>query len=276
MRHVVVGKRIRTLFLAATACALFGATAAAAETAIGVVEPIREETLAAVVVGRVAKLHVREGATVRAGELLVELDSEAERLDLERRRLVLASAVELELAKQRETMTETEWKATQRLRESSRSVSQEELNRKEFDYLLAKGEREQLERRKALEALEVKLAEEQLARRFIRAPGAGVVTRLWLRAGEVADARQPLVHVVDVERAVWVANLDAALAARLRPGLAVRLLCEMPAGPVEVEGVVDYLAPVLDAGSGLRRVKVEFANPAGRVTPGVTARLLTQ
>jgi RND family efflux transporter MFP subunit len=241
---------------------------------VGVVEPIREETLAAVVVGRVARIHVREGSEVKAGDLLLELDSQAEKLDLARRRIQLESVVELELARTRERIADSEWRAAQRLRETARSVSQEDLNRRELDARLAASEREQLERREEIEALEVQLAEEQLARRFIRAPGNGIVTAIFPAVGEVADARQPLIHVVDVSRCMWVANLEASVAARLVVGAKVRLRADQATGPVEVEGIVDYVAPVLDAGSGLQLVKVMFDNPARRITPGVTATLL--
>ena len=241
---------------------------------VGVVEPVREETLASVVVGRVASIHVREGSVVKAGDLLLEFDSEAEKLDLGRRRLVLESVAELELARQREKIAETEFRATAKLREGTRSVSQEDLNRKELDFRVAAAEREQLERREEIEALEVRLAEEALARRFIRAPGDGIVTAVYPSVGEVADARQPLVHVVDASRCVWVANLEAADAARLKVGATARLRCDAPDAPIEVEGRVDYVAPVLDAGSGLQRVKIVFDNPDRRVTPGVTATLV--
>ncbi len=187
---------------------------------------------------------------------------------------MLESTAELELARQREKIADTEFRATAKLRETTRSVSQEELNRKELEAGLAAAEREQLGRREEIEALEVRLAEEALARRLIRAPGDGVVTFVHLAVGEVADARQPLVHVVDIARCTWVANIEAAVAARLRVGATARLRCDAPDGPVEVEGVVDYIAPLLDAGSGLQRVKVGFANPDARVTPGVTATLL--
>lgn len=265
---------VASLLLATLAFGLASPTVLRASDSVGVVEPVREETLAAVVLGRVARIHVKEGSVVRAGDLLLEFDAEAERLDLARRRLVLDSAVELDLARERERITEAEYRATLRLRESARSVSQEDLNRKELEARLAAAERQQLERRKEVEALDVRLAEEALARRLVRAPGDGIVTAVFPSVGEVADARQPLLHVVDAARCVWVANLEAAVAARLRVGATVRLRCDAPDAPVEVSGQVDYVAPVLDAGSGLQRVKVVFDNPERRVTPGVTATLV--
>ncbi len=257
-----------------TALLFLAATAVPAATPVGLVAPISEETLAATVVGKIALIHVREGATVQAGDLLLELEKVQEELEVERRRLVYENETELTLAAQRAEVLEAEWRATARLRETSRSVSQDELNRKELEFRTAAAEHAQLKVRKQLERIELDLAREALARRQLRAPGPGVVTEIFLSVGEVADARQPLVRTVNPQQCEWTANAEAAGVAGLTLGQTVGLRCESTAGPVTVSGEITYIAPVLDAASGLRRIKVVFDNRDGRVTPGVSATLV--
>lgn len=262
------------LALARPALFLLLASTVWAADPVGLVSPIREETLAATVVGKVARLHVREGDTVKTGDLLLELEKAQESLEVERRQLVFQNQTELILAAQRATVLEAEWRATAKLRESNRSVSQDELNRKELEFRTAAAEHEQLKVRKQLERIELDLAREALARRELRAPGPGVVTDVLPSVGEVADARQPLVRIVNPSQCEWIANVEAGSAAKLKLGQTVDLRCEAPAGAITVKGEVTYIAPVLDAASGLQRLKVVFANPDGRVTPGVSATLI--
>lgn len=259
------------LVYAGLTCALASPLGAAS----GLIEPLQQATLASTVVGRIQRVLVKEGDTVKAGQVLIELEQELETLEMERRRLVAESKAEIEIARERTALLEKEWQALTKLREATRSVSQEELDKKQIEFKLARAEAAQLEVREQIEVLEHKIAQTQLDRRLIRAPNDGVITRVHAQPGEISEVRQPLVAIVNASSCYFVANVEPAVAARLRTGGAARIKID-PAGggsPVEANGTVDSMSPVVDSASGLRRVKILLPNRDGRITPGLVGTL---
>lgn len=258
------------------ACTLASLLTLPASAASGLIEPLQQATLASTVVGRIQRVLVKEGDVVKAGQVLVELEQELEVLEVERRRLVAENKAEIEIARERAALLEKEWQATAKLREATRSVSQEELDKKQIEFKLARAETAQLEIREKIEALEHKIAQAQLDRRLIRAPNDGVVTRVHAQPGEISEVRQPLVAIVNASSCYFVANVEPAVGARLRTGGAARVAIDTAGGgpALEVAGTVDSMSPVIDSASGLRRVKILLPNRDGRITPGLVGRLV--
>lgn len=261
----------------AFACAaLLGSLPLPLFAAAGLIEPLQQATLASTVVGRIQRVLIKEGDTVKAGQVLVELEQELEALEVERRRLVAENKSEIEIARERAALLEKEWQATAKLREATRSVSQEELDKKQIEYKLARAETAQLEIREKIEVLEHKIAQAQLDRRLIRAPNDGVVTRVHAQPGEISEVRQPLVAMVNASACYLVANIEPAISAGLRPGGVARVKIDPASGgsALEVSGTVDSMSPVIDSASGLRRVKILLPNRDGRITPGLVGTLV--
>ena len=244
--------------------------------ASGLIEPLQQATLAPTVVGRIQRVLVKEGDVVKAGQVLVELEQDLESLEVERRRLVAENKSEIEIARERAALLEKEWQATAKLREATRSVSQEELDKKQIEYKLARAETAQLEVREQIELLEYKIAQAQLERRLIRAPNDGVITRVHAQPGEISEVRQPLAALVNASSCYFVANLDPSIAGRLRPGGSARVRVDTAGSgsPFEATGTVDSMSPVVDSASGLRRVKILLPNRDGRLTPGLVSTLV--
>lgn len=253
----------------------------------GLIEPLQQATLASNVVGRIDRVLVKEGDAVKAGQVLVELEQDLEALEVERRRLVAEDQSEINIARERAALLEKEWQSTIKLRDATHSVSQEELNKKEIDYKLARAEEAQLAVREQIEALEYKIAQAQLERRIIRSPSDGMITRVHAQPGEICEVRQPLVAFVNASACFLVANLEPALANKLHVGGSARVRVDTPgaaergsasssphASAVEVTGTVDSMSPVIDSASGLRRVKILLPNADGRITPGLVGTLV--
>lgn len=224
------------------------ATAGEGVVVSGITEPIKDLTLAFPMIGVVGARPLEEGAPVKSGQVVIELDKRLEQLDVERKRLVR------ELAR-------AEFDRVKSLAErNSISVSPEELDKKKAEYEIAK--------------VEHALAEEAVARRVIVSPVDGHVAQFFRDIGEKCEEQQPVVRVVDTRRCYFVGNVDAAAGRALR--LDQRLTVEIDAGtnPITVEGVVCYISPVVDPASGLLKFKVLFDNPEGRLRPGVTGKAL--
>ena len=227
---------------------VFVVPARALEPAAGITEAMYDGTLSLPVAGIVTRCPSREGASVRAGDVLLELDSTLEELEVQRRRLILETR-------------RMDYEALQRLFEqNSISVKKEELDKARADYQVAE--------------TELKIAEEQLRRRRLVAPCDGVVVEVRPEVGEAVQAYQPLIRLVDTRQVRFVANVEPAWCTGLRPDQTVTVELDAAPAPVRVRGRVAFISPVADPASGLRRVEVWFENPDGAVAPGVAGRLI--
>jgi RND family efflux transporter MFP subunit len=248
-------------------------SASAATLVPGITEPLHDSLLSAAAAGTVRAVNVKEGDRVAEGAVILELDKSLEELEVARRRVVYESRVELRAAEQRAALLKADFESSRRLFERSQSVSRDEVDKKELEYQLAVAEHERLAAAKERERVEFEMAQEQLARRLVTAPFAGVITDLRIDLGEACEPRQPVVRIVDLSRAYFVANVQPALLAGVAAGRAVTLKIETPGGVRDVRGTVEYVAPVVDAGSGLRRVKVVFDNADGAIAPGALGEM---
>lgn len=225
--------------------------AGAVRSLTGITEPILDAVLAFPVTGVVATRVVEEGASVRKGQVILELDKRLEELEVERRRLALQLA-EAELERLKALASK-----------NAISVSREETDKKEAEFGIAKVEHE--------------LAKEMLRRRQLVSPTDGVVAAFFKQLGEACDQeRTPVARVVDTARCLFVVDCEPGMASRFAMGRAVKLLLDGGAGASEVTGKVHYVAPVVDAASGLLRVKILFENPGLKVRPGVTGRVVLE
>lgn len=246
------GRRRRWWLAAALAVAGAGRTGfgAAPEVVLtGITEPVHDVTLSAslstTVSVNIEKVLVKEGDFVKEGQLIIQLDNKAEALDVERRKLLL-DLLQLDLERLRKLIQHT-------------TVSQADFDKKEAEYKIGD--------------VEHRLAQEQLRKREIRSPIAGVVTELPMEAGEACQANQPLVRIVDARQCHLVCNVEPQSAKSLRLGQAVLLDIETGGGVVSCKGAISFISAVLDPASGLLKVKALFENPDGKARPGGAGRL---
>ena len=217
--------------------------------AIGIVEPFLDVTLSTPVAGIVTSRKFEEGAAVPAGAVLVELDNNLERLEVERRRVV-------------RDQKQTEFANLKKLFGTTKGVSKVELDTKEAEYRVA--------------AVEHDMALEQLRRRQVIAPNAGVITEIMLEVGEACAAYQALIQVVDTSQCYLVASVEASQGSRLKRDQNVRMEIDLGGGKAIVPGKVFFVSPLVDPASGLQKVKIIFQNKEGRVRPGLTGIILSE
>lgn len=213
----------------------------------GITEPVKDVTMAFPVVGVVGVRPLEEGSSVKKGDVVIELDTRLEQLEVERRRLseelALREFDRVKTLAQRNTI----------------SVSKEELDKKKSDYEIAKADRE--------------MAAAVVVRRKIISPISGYVAQFYKDVGEKCEDQQPVVRVVDTSRAHLVVNLDPKIGQGLRVGQKVQIEVETGNAPLQLDASILYISPVADAASGLLRVKAVFDNSDSKIRPGVAGRL---
>lgn len=254
--------------------ALAAISSAGAQSFHGITEPFRQSTISATVPGRIASILKDEGDFVKKGAVIIQLEKSEEELEVARRKLIAESTVELQAAKEQVKTLKKDLDATQKLFESTQSVSEEELWKLELEYKRALAEHERLSIQEQREEIEYKMARAQLWKRSVTAPFSGIVVKHHRNEGESCNAQEPLVRIVDTRKCRFVTYVEAAASQGLQERGTVTLKVHGVRPALSVQGIIDYVSPVVDPSSGLREVKVVFDNPDGKVNPGVAAKLI--
>jgi len=236
--------------------------AASVGPAEAITRPSKDVTLSFIRVGRIAKILVKEGDTVKAGQLLVQMDDEAERAEL--------------------GQLEAQAKDDTHIRAAQAKLSQKKVDRKRAEWLLKQGagisalEVEHKRLDVTIADLELKLAEfrhKQAQRKFqevtiqvdrmrLVSPIAGKVEKIFVEPGESADGLQEVIRVVQTDPLRIEVPVPTKQARQLRRGQTARV--EFGEGEQKLEGKITHIAAVADSASQTLTVRVELHNPAGR------------
>jgi len=239
----------------------------------GITESIKDVTLSVSVSGRISKIFLKEGDRVSKGQIILNLDKGQEELEVQRRKLLWESKTEVESAARKEATLKSLLDSTRALFESTRSVSREELEKMELEYLLSVAERQGLEIAENREQIEYNMARNNLAERFLRSPIQGRIIKLFLKEGEGCEPNQPLVHVVDTSECLFVCNVEEHIGRTMKKGQSVDLKIRTGASFINKKGVIVFVSPVVDQASGLLEIKSKFINRDGKVRPGVSGTM---
>jgi len=111
------------------------------------------------------------------------------------------------------------------------------------------------------------------ARYTVPAPIGGVVAELGAREGMTVAAGTPLFRINGLST-VWVnAEVPENLAAQVRPGSAVEARAPALAGTL-FKGKVTAILPEVNPATRTLKVRLELANPAGALVPGMFANVI--
>lgn len=229
----------------------------------GTVEATRQAAVSAQVGGVLQKQHVQEGDPVRAGQLLFSLDAgtAAARIAQARASRAGAEAEMAEAAKKRQRLQPLM---------TSGYISQQEFDDAQLVFEAA--------RAKAASArAELDAARLDLGYATIRAPFAGRVGRIAVRAGDLVAAGDALTTLVaagglDVRASVAQQDWPALAAARAQGTVAAEIFHDLGSTPAAA-GELVFVDSQLDPASGAVPVKVRLAGAPADLLPGQSVRL---
>jgi RND family efflux transporter MFP subunit len=219
--------------------------------------PGRDVKLGALVQGRLSKVTVAEGDSVKSGDVLAEIESGPASDELTQAEATVQEAEEAARA-----ATAHRLRTEDLLRKGA--ASEQDAERARSDDVSA--------RSAALRAkAAVDMARRKLSRTQLRAPFDGVVVAVYTRSGEVVDGNgQAVVEVAapnPLELRAAVSPRDAAL---LRPSMGAHV--RVDALKLEREGSVFAVAPAADPASGNVLVRVRLDDAEHALKLGVLAR----
>lgn len=142
-------------------------------TYTGTIDPLHKMIITPEVGGKIAKIHVEEGAQVREGQLLAELDTRSIRLQLEQ------AQASLEVAKANANDAEKNLKRMERLREEN-AISEQQLEKVTLAHESAQAQLKQAQ-------AAVNLARHNLDVSMMRAPFSGIVASKNAEEGDVIN-----------------------------------------------------------------------------------------
>lgn len=238
-----------------------------------VLEPRATVDLRSPASGLIDRILVERGSLVKAGQVVVELDSGAERaaLDVARHKATMQSSVRsgenrlryasLKLSRREDLVAED-------------LISRQDRDETETEKRLAENELQEAQDNVRMAALEAKRNEEQLRLRVLRSPVSGVVTERNMQPGELADpadARRPILRIADIAVLYAEAVLPAESYAHVKVGQRATIKVELPQA-TSVAATVRVVDRVLDAASGTFGVRLEVPNPNFSLPAGVQCR----
>ncbi|MEO8545523.1 MAG: efflux RND transporter periplasmic adaptor subunit [Burkholderiaceae bacterium] len=223
--------------------------------------------------GLITRVNVQRGDTVRAGQVLVELDSGLERATAAsaKFRSEMQGAV-----KSRESRIDfLSQKAIRRDKLAKENfISIQDRDEAAAELRLAETELTAAREDRAMAALEYKRTMEQLRLRSILSPIDGIVTDRLMNPGELADnrdVRKPVLRLAETK----VLHVEVLLPNHghksVKLGQTIVVVPEQPAG-VRYQATVKVIDQVLDAASGSFGVRLELANPRAEIPAGVKCR----
>ncbi len=234
--------------------------------ATGEVLPILSSTVKSEVSGRLTKIYVEEGDSVKKGQLLMELD----------RTSLLTRVLEAERSLAADQL---------RLEKSERNFLRlKELFGKNFvgekDYLDAKTEFELS--KLSLEIAQARLedVEDDLSKTGILAPHDGIITLMDVVDGQVISGATSVSNGTDLmtlsqlTELYMEASINEVDVERLEKGASARLTFDaIP--DFEIEGRIDVIAPSARRNGNIRVFPIEviFESEDRRVRPGISAKL---
>jgi len=236
-----------------------GASAVAMGTEMdGVVEAVRQATVSAQAMGRVASLNVKAGDRVRAGQVLATIDDRETRTGVARSTAQVAQA-EAELANARAHL-----QRTRDLRQQG-FVSQSALDVAEAQFKAAKAARE---------GAGAGDQQARLAQSFttVTAPFDGYVLETLVQPGDLAMPGKPVASVYAPQPLRVVVQMPASMAAQARS--AQRVEVQLPGSGQWVAPSGQQPLPAADPVSQTLTLRLDLpASAAAQVLPGQQARV---
>lgn len=230
--------------------------------------------------GRLERLLVNIGDTVKKGDLIAELDSEEytqqvaqARAELEVSRANLADCHSALNAAQRESERIKELRQQKVASEAELDQAQARYQACEAKHQVALAQIKQKEA--ALKTAEVRLSYTRIHVAWEDAGGARLIGERFVDEGAMLKASDPIVSVVDASAVIAVISVIERDFPEVRVGQAATVGTDAYPGR-EFHGKIVRRAPVLREESRQARVEIEVPNPEGLLAPGMFTRVRIQ
>lgn len=263
--------RIAPLLLAAFTLPLAAAESGPHDCLI---EPAQRIEIRSPVTAIIERIHVERGSTVKAGQVLVDLDDGVEAAALEGARQRAQSDAELRVARARADYAREKFRRREDLR-AQNFITSQERDEAEAELRVAEAELALATDTRRLAQAEVQRLEALLRQRQLRAPFAGVVVERLQQPGELAftgEGARPILRLAQTNPLRVEVVLPVALLGSIKPGREAEVIPEPPLQG-RWRARVKVADRVVDSASGSFGVRLELPNPDGDRPAGVRCKV---
>jgi RND family efflux transporter MFP subunit len=259
--------------VAATPVALRAAPEGAAETFVEetFTQPAMTIELASAVGGIIKPVKVDEGSRVSAGDIVIQLDNSTE--DVAARAAQLAAEDKSEEESARVTMEQAQDEA-KIIKQLAKEGAEAELlyHQKQLAADVARYKYEVAKKMRQRAALELEAAKIALQRRTIRAPVAGIITRMPKHAGEAVQLLETVGQMAVTDTLHVLIHPPARLLGTFKVGQTLAIEMLEPKRET-VTAKVQIVNEVVESASNTFRVRLAIDNAAGALRAGVKVRI---
>ena len=235
-----------------------------------VIEPNRVINLSTAVEGVLSEIKVEKGEAVQKGQVLATLQSEVERATVEVARLRLN--MNARIGARKEELDSAKRKYDRSIELGGRNfISSEMLDEIKTKFEVSRLDYQDALEEKRLAAADLTRAEAQYRLRVIESPIDGIVVERFLSEGEFAQA-QPILKLASVDPLHVEVSAPIDYYGNVKVGMKATVIPEAPLKG-RYEATVQIVDRMVDAASGLFRIRLVLPNPDGRLPAGVECRV---
>jgi RND family efflux transporter MFP subunit len=236
----------------------------------GLTEPVKKIALASDESGIIQAIHVSEGDLVTAGQSLVQLNDDLQKVQLELAEHLAQSKAECVAAEESYMKRKRVCESIQKLR-AGNVANESELLRAELEMSIAFAKWKTAQDELTARQIELERARVTLENRQIKAPIDGVVARIYREIGEfVSPINADVMILIDDSQLNAVFNIPTNEVKSLKVGQEVSVEI---ANFGTVNGRVDSIGFVVDAESQTVSVKILIDNSERRIRAGEACTL---
>jgi RND family efflux transporter MFP subunit len=263
---------MKPLRIAPAIAALFVfASAAFAQLSVtGIVRPVEEVVLQSEISGIVQRITVVEGEHVQEGQLLVELQNEHQKINLELSRAGLAKA-KAAVEETRVVLQNAE-RELSRIQIAADAVPRKELEDNNDQVMRLRANMDVQMAEVSRVEQDVKLREQELKETQLVAPFDGTVTEIFINRGDSlrpTDTQVLKLVALDQLYAELLLPSSYARKVQLQQSITIQIEGEWMGRTGHLEGQVSYINPTIDAASRTFKVKIAIPASHGLVRPGM-------
>ena len=262
---------MKTLLRACVAATL--PLAAAANPYDCLIEPSQTVDIRSATEGIIETVLVQRGDRVRAGQVLVQLESAAERSAVQMARHRADAGGRVATAQSRVDYAMKKLQRSEQL-QAQNFVSAQARDEAEAEKRILDSELREARETRELAAHEHRHAQDLLERRTLRSPFNGVVMDRMLNPGDLAEAgtgRKPILRLVQVEPLRVEVVLPMAAWGKVKARSTATLSAEGLGG--SHTATVSVVDSVFDSASGTFGVRLELPNAGGSLPAGIRCRI---
>ena len=236
----------------------------------GFTQPFRKIDLSSDETGAIAALAVREGDRVEAGDVVANLDSRVQDIQLQIAKKVASSTSQRSAAAKSLTKRRA---ISQRLAQmhSQGHASESEIIRADLELSIAESKYNTAVEEAGIREIEVTRASIQLQRRTITAPFSGQIAKIHSREGEFLSPLHPeICTIVQTDKLLATFNVTSDQAQHFAVGQSYELRME---NGETVSGEVYIIGVETDPQSGTVEIKLVIDNSDFRIRSGENVTL---